>query len=85
MQVPETKTTEDTKAAPPAPPSGPEKTNLGVITKLTHTILDTATTSTDFASLKEDIKTQCRLKAIAYDAEVVGQALESALAARGRS
>ena len=72
------------KAAPsaPSPVLRKPKTNIGVITKLAHIAIQAQTTQTDFASLKDDIKTQCTLKHIAYDAELVGKALESALASR---
>lgn len=79
------------KAAPPAltPVNGngnghgrKPRDNFAVITKLTHTILAGSTAPIDFASLKADIKTHCAQKHIAYDAEVVGRALESAIAQR---
>lgn len=79
------------RTAPAARPAGngngnghgrKPKDNLRVITKLVHTVLADINQPQDFASLKADIKTQCALKHIAYDAEVVGRALESALAQR---
>lgn len=77
--------------APPAHPAGngngnghgrKPKDNLSVITKLVHTVLADLNQPQDFASLKADVKTQCAQKHIAYDADVVGRALESALAQR---
>lgn len=56
--------------------------NVGVITRLVHEVIGAPGAASDFSSLKEDVKQACATYHIAYDAEVVGSALESALAQR---
>lgn len=91
LNLTEGKGTKERSTAPPAHPAGngngnghgrKPKDNLAVITKLVHTVLADLNQPQDFASLKADVKTQCAQKHIAYDADVVGRALESALAQR---
>lgn len=61
------------------------KDNSRVITRLIHTILDTPDHPTGFADLLDLAKTACAQKHIAYNSEIVGGALESALAQRAAS
>lgn len=49
-----------------------------IITKIAHEVLEISD-SQHFSDWKEDIKTLCAKRHIAYDASAVGSALESAL------
>ena len=57
------------------------KDNMRVITKIAHTVI-AAEPKAGFADLKEAARMACAKAHIAYDAETVGAALESALAQR---
>jgi hypothetical protein len=74
-------------ASPRNPKNGEDhepqsRRNLGVITRLVHEVLSAPDAATDFASLKADVKQACAKYHVTYDADVVGTALESALAQR---
>jgi uncharacterized protein YdaU (DUF1376 family) len=83
-----TTSTNGKKAAPSAHSKYSEKRktgtarNLAVITRLVHDVLAKQRGRTDYASLKSDVKTLCAKSRIAYDAEVVGKAIDSAMAQR---
>lgn len=67
-------------------PQHVEKSTVPVVRKVIHTLLrqipkqETA----DFASLKEHVKQACATYRLAYDSELVGKELESALAIRAK-
>lgn len=68
-------------AASPRPrPVENPKENIRVITRIVHAALDDGWTN--FTDIKEDVKTRCASAHIAYDADVVGKAIESALSQR---
>ncbi len=69
-------------ASPRSVPVENPAANVRVITKLAHEVV-TAEPGAGFADLKADLKSACSKHRIAYDAEVAGKALESALAQRG--
>ncbi len=56
--------------------------NVKVVTRLAHEIIQDADKTTAFPDLKDLLKAACSQHRIAYDAEVAGKALESALAQR---
>lgn len=73
--------TKERAAASPRPrPVENPKENVRVITKIVHATLDEGWTT--FTDIKEDVKLRCAHAHIAYDADVVGKAIESALAQR---
>ena len=62
------------------------KDPYGVVLKLTYGVLGRIPIkqSVEMASVKEDVKQQCAKYGIAYEGDVVGRAVESALAARAK-
>ncbi len=66
---------------PPAPPTGDPADNLRVITRLAR-ILRRKHPSAEFSDLKDLTKAACAERRIAYDPEVVGKAVDSALSRR---
>lgn len=62
----------------PRPVENPHE-NVRVITRLVH---DACREWNDFADVKESVKTACAFHRIAYDSDVVGKAIESAMKQR---
>ena len=63
--------------------SKPPDNRLRVMVKIAHACLESRDPPTDFASLKDAVKTHCAKASIRYDSDLVGRAVESALAQRG--
>lgn len=57
---------------------GPEK-NLGVITRLAHEVFDVIGTRADLGELAETVKSRCAKLHVAYDADTIRKAIDSAL------
>lgn len=74
------------RLAPPGPHDDDSpKRNTRVIRALIRTVLKTAPADAGFADLKDLAKEACAAKHLAYDADVVGSALEQALALRSQA
>lgn len=73
---------ERTAALPRAVPVENPNANVKVVTRLAHEIIKDADKTAAFPDLKDQLKAACSQHRIAYDAEVAGKALESALAQR---
>ena len=70
-------TTSEQKAA-----ATPPLLNIKILTKIAHEVLKKTDTPREFSSVKEDIKQLCAQRQIAFTAESVGAAVESAWASR---
>lgn len=72
------------RLTPPEPDETPER-NRNVIRALVADVVRRAEPDTAFADLKLDAKQACADRGLAYDAEVVGSALEQALARKAHA
>lgn len=69
---------------PVGPPQDRPADHLAVITKVAHEVLDLVGTKADLGELTDSVKCRCASLRIAYDADVVRKAVDSALHQRQR-